>query len=176
MKPQATPLKVELISVKYAEFASEETPCFHADIYIDGEKAGTVGNEGRGAANRYWPPVIKEQLDGYAKTLPNKICEWLDEKTGKPQVLEQDADLLVDSLLDEWLLRRDLKRTFAKRILFTKKGCPGIFETEPFQKARLMSLLADINLMSKIKGCEKILNLLPIDEAVTLYREKGRKR
>ena len=33
-------MKIELKALKYSDFASQETHCFHANIYIDGKKAG----------------------------------------------------------------------------------------------------------------------------------------
>jgi hypothetical protein len=41
-------MKVELKNVKYSAFASQETHCFEATVYIDGKRVGTVSNEGYG--------------------------------------------------------------------------------------------------------------------------------
>lgn len=41
-------MKVELKNIKIAKFASEETLCFEATIYIDGKRSGTVKNNGWG--------------------------------------------------------------------------------------------------------------------------------
>jgi hypothetical protein len=51
----AAVVKVELKNVKVAKFASHETTCFEASIYIDGKKAGMVWNDGQGGSNNYHP-------------------------------------------------------------------------------------------------------------------------
>ena len=40
-------MKITLKNVKYSEFASQETYCFEATIYLDGKKAGQVRNDGQ---------------------------------------------------------------------------------------------------------------------------------
>jgi len=62
-------MKIELKNVKHSEFASRETDCFQASVYIDGKKAGTVGNDGQGGCNHYNPWKLADILSGNAKTL-----------------------------------------------------------------------------------------------------------
>lgn len=45
--------KIELKNLKYAEFASEETACFEATVYVNGKRFCIVSNDGRGGDNRY---------------------------------------------------------------------------------------------------------------------------
>jgi hypothetical protein len=42
-----------LKNVKIAEFASQETWCFEATLYLDDKRIGTVTNDGHGGANYY---------------------------------------------------------------------------------------------------------------------------
>jgi hypothetical protein len=39
-------MNIELKNVKHSEFASHETNCFEATIYVDGKKAGEAHNNG----------------------------------------------------------------------------------------------------------------------------------
>jgi hypothetical protein len=48
MKP-----KIELKNLKYAAFASEETSCFEATVYVDGKRFCIASNEGRGGCDSY---------------------------------------------------------------------------------------------------------------------------
>lgn len=50
---------ITLKNVKYAEFASEETACFDATVYVDGKRFCTVSNRGQGGPNDFHP--IKPQ-------------------------------------------------------------------------------------------------------------------
>ncbi len=48
MKP-----RVEIKNLKYAAFASQETSCFEATIYVDGKRFCTARNEGSGGPDAY---------------------------------------------------------------------------------------------------------------------------
>ena len=45
---------ISLKGVKYSVWASEETHAFEATVYLDGEKAMKVTNDGKGGANYYY--------------------------------------------------------------------------------------------------------------------------
>ena len=47
MKTNNTP-KIELKNLKTAEFASEETHCFEATVYLDGKRFCIASNQGHG--------------------------------------------------------------------------------------------------------------------------------
>lgn len=107
-------MKIELKNVKYAAFASQETPCFSATIYIDGVKAAVVDNSGQGGPNDYHPWQVQERINEYAKTLPK-----ISIGEGYP-LMDQDCDSVIDDLLDQFLRDRDLKRLCSKKTLFRK--------------------------------------------------------
>ena len=46
-------MKITVKNVKVAEFASEETLCFEATVYIDGVRAFTAHNDGHGGCDMY---------------------------------------------------------------------------------------------------------------------------
>jgi len=45
-------MKLELKNIKHANWASEETQCYDAVLYVDGDPFLMVSNEGRGGADR----------------------------------------------------------------------------------------------------------------------------
>ena len=48
-------MKITLRNIKHSKFASQETLCFEASIYVDGVRRGTVENSGRGECNHeHW--------------------------------------------------------------------------------------------------------------------------
>lgn len=100
-------MNIELKNVKYAAFASQETNCFSATIYIDGHKRGTVENNGHGGCNNIIPWQLGQEIEAYAKTLP-------PEFPGIPQ----SAEGLIGGLLDKWLEDRDLKRMCKTGVIF----------------------------------------------------------
>jgi hypothetical protein len=75
-------MKIELKNVKYAAFASQETSCFEATVYIDGKRAGKVRNEGHGGPNiwdNYDTFDIVDRLDAHAETLPPMPSDYFPD-------------------------------------------------------------------------------------------------
>jgi hypothetical protein len=107
--------RVQLRGVKYAAFASQETHCFSATVYIDGVKEGVVENDGHGGSNFYHPHEVQTKLDAVAATLP-------DVEFGDGQSIKQDADILVGDLMNGWLEMRELKRLCSRKTLFRLKS------------------------------------------------------
>ena len=152
-------MKIELKNVKHSEFASHETHCFEAAIYIDGKRAGTVENDGRGGCNFYHPHEVGAAIQAYAKTLP-KVRYHEHE-------FDQDADTIIGDLLVHHLTAKDLKRALNKRILFVSSD-GQLKETIGLDKTKMEAALASPTITEKLKA-KKILNLLPFDEALSLY-------
>jgi len=152
-------MKIELKSIKYSEFASHETSCFEAAVYIDGKRAGTVENNGQGGCNFYHPHELEEALKAHAKTLP-KVMYHEHE-------FDQDADTLIGDLLTEHLHAKDLKRALNKRIMFVTHD-DQLKETINLERQRMESILANAALVGQLKA-KTILNLLPFDQALSLY-------
>lgn len=52
-------------NVRILESMSEETLCFEATVYVDGQRFGTCGNEGRGGPNTYHfeSPALRARFD-----------------------------------------------------------------------------------------------------------------
>ena len=152
-------MKIELKNIKYSDFASHETSCFEAAVYINGKRSGTVENDGRGGCNFYHPRELEEALKAHAKTLPK--VRYNEHE------FDQDADTLIGDLLMEHLHAKDLKRAMNKRILFFTHD-NQLKETINLERQRMESILANAALVGQLKA-KTILNLLPFDQALSLY-------
>lgn len=161
-------MRVELKNVKYAAFASEETSCFEATIYVDGKREGTARNDGHGGMTFIEPRALQERLDAYAATLPEQD---LGHGLGK---VKQTGETLVDDLLTEHLVAQDLKRLLRTRIVTV--GHDGkVYQTSAGRKASLEATLGRIRAMPSAEALEHfkadyILNLCTFDEALRLFR------
>lgn len=161
---------ITLKNVKYAAFASEETHCFNATVYVDGKKAGTAENSGHGGpTDVHWTNnELKEKAEKWIATLP-AITYTFGECGGS--YLQTD-ETVIDDLVTEWLIARDMKRALSKRILFTKNGKDGIFQSKSLPKqvkAEFMKPAKIAELKSKW-GADKVLNLLPEAEALEIWK------
>src|SRR6516162_4225213 len=103
-------MKIELRNVKVAAFASEETTCFQATIYVDGKRCGTARNDGHGGCTWIEPQELRVRINSYAQTLPDKVSPTLrnphDESL--PFSYAQDAESLIDDALHAHLVTGDL--------------------------------------------------------------------
>lgn len=100
-------MKIELKNVKFSEFASEETNCFAADLYVDGKKIGFCKNDGHGGNtwvhNLDMNTVNKfREVEEYCKTLPPIVYGGFSI----PSSLEN----VVDNLFEEWLEEKNKKK------------------------------------------------------------------
>jgi len=164
-------MKIELKNIKHAEFASQETNCYEAVIYINGKRAGLVSNDGQGGADNVTPWQLAQEIDEYAKTLPPVVCEWIDPKTDKPFVMPQTHETIFGDLLNEWMYAKDLKKAMAKRILFQRED-GKVYETKTMPAADLKVHLNQTRLLEILKA-KTVLNLLPFDKALTIYRSNA---
>ena len=151
-------MKIELKNVKYAAFASQETSCFEATVYIDGQRTGTVANDGHGGSNHYHPYALQEKLDGHGATLPPYISKW--DGSG----IKISADILIDELMAHAVAKKALTRLMSKRVLFMRDG--DLFQTPVLSD--IQTQLASPDLLKKLRA-DVVLNLRPIDEAVKFY-------
>ena len=158
-------MKLELKNIKHTSWASEETHCYQASLYVDGKPVAIVSNDGHGGADRdYAHPKFKgeyratmAEVHDYFKSLPNTPSEWFAD--GLPQKLEYwCADQVND-----WLAARELRRMMRTQILFQKEGEEeaGVFGTKYYPPK------TDGNFW---RG-RRILNDMPFDEALAIWKE-----
>jgi hypothetical protein len=155
--------KIQLKNLKHSDFASQETYCFEASVYIDGKKAGTVSNQGCGGSHSYHPNTLYQLLKAEADKLPPH--EWrLNEEV---LTIQPDADTIISELVTEALAIKDLKSGMRRRILFIGEN-GEVFETQAMTAAALAVQLVRADLYEKLKT-KTILNLLPFPEALSIY-------
>jgi len=165
-------MKIEIKNVKHSEFASHETNCFEASVYLDGVRAGIVENDGQGGCNRYHPYELEIKINEYAKTLPPVVTSMKDpHDSSKTFAYDQDADAVIDDLLTAHLYSKDLKRALAKKILYVKDD-GKIYETKSMPAIDLKVNLNQTRLLDILKA-KTILNKLPFDDALSIYRAGG---
>ena len=155
-------MKLELKNIKHSEWASEETHCYKASLYVDGKPLAIVSNDGHGGPDRdYEHPRFNDEFSvycdkmlavhAYFKSLPNIQSEWCAD--GLPQKLEY----WCAEQIDNWLSARELKKKLKAGFLFQFADRVGVFahKTRP----------------SRAAGVAVVLNDLPFDEALSIWKE-----
>jgi len=83
-------MKIELKNFKHAAFASEETLCFSATVYVDGQRMFEASNSGKGEYTRIEP------LKGHSAADLKRVSDWV----AKQPKIQLQGDLEVDDDID----------------------------------------------------------------------------
>jgi len=166
-------MEIKTLEVKnlshYAK-GSEETPCYHAMVYINGKKAIAISNDGRGSMDHQHP------YDGFCHEDIKLANEWCKKKFGQrsftfqsndgEEVCTYDVDLeqYCHDELYKWLDTKALKKDLKKQYLFVEDGHLMGYKRkgtdEEFKQ-----------FFEKNHPNEKCLNFLPFDDALKMFKE-----
>ena len=150
--------KLELKNIKYFASMSEETPCYKADIFINGKKAINVSNHGHGACDDIYAYPSFGLTQNGLKEFEQYLAKLQDDD------FEPIDSWCHDSLyeyLDQKKLNRDMK---------TKFICVDKVKNELYAYAKKgHSDLAFQNHMDKNHPSSTCLNFLPYDQAWKLF-------
>lgn len=112
--------KVELRKFKAYEKLSEETLCFHGDVYVDGVYAGRVKNDGKGGSTYVdWTySESAERARAYIVALPpvRFTSEEMDFE------VSSDEDNFFSRMADAMLQKEHDKKLKAKRAKFAQRA------------------------------------------------------
>ena len=102
-------MEIELKKVKICKFMSEETLCYEAEVWVDGEKAGYAENEGHGGSTNV-------RLDKKYRHLDTKIFD-LPCCTDKKCILCHGTNVWktgIEDLVDRKMFEEERKKTDKK--------------------------------------------------------------
>jgi hypothetical protein len=153
-------MKLELKNIKHSAWASEETHCYQASLYVDGKPVAIVSNDGHGGADRDYPhPKFKGDYRAQMRDVSRyfsglrrtAVTEW------SPEGMEQCLEFWCCDQVNDWLSARELKKKLRKEFLFQFADRVGVFahKTRP----------------SRAAGVAVVLNDLPFDEALSIWKE-----
>ena len=128
---------ITLKNVKFSDWASEETHCFQATIYMYGKRTMKVSNDGQGGPNQYYhtngqsSEEFKRQFEraiiigeNYIKDSREKGWqEWISKLAGTSELL----DWHVSDLLNEYLALKEMRTKMKTKIIFYDKKKQGVF-------------------------------------------------
>lgn len=174
MKTTSLAPKIELRGIKTSAFASEETHCYTATLWVDGEKWGTVGNDGHGGPDRFdgcggrgWADM--KALDERIKaTMPQHDVGYMygpDAPAGE-HMLDESLEMICGEIVNAHLMSAALRRALARNYLFTKPGQEGVFQIALRGHAH-EAVHARVSVQQP--GI-RALHLLPFEEALAIYR------
>ena len=160
-------MKLELKNIKHTAWASQETYCYQASLYVDGKPVAVVSNEGHGGPDMdYAHPKFKgdfrdkmNQVHAYFKTLPKIPSQWNVEG------YSQDLDGWCGDQIEEWLDARELKGKLRTHILYQKEGEVGIYAGKGQRSPHRMTDGTWTN-----QG-QRFLNDMPFADALVIWKD-----
>ncbi len=108
---------ITLKNLKVAEFASEETVCFQATVYVDGKRFCIASNEGHGGPDRYDPLTRDGNIDEAIHEIGLRVNPLAKRKHGETRGPDGERRQKIntpDGLVDrddvdvsDWILKSD---------------------------------------------------------------------
>lgn len=156
-------MKIELKKINFDARATEETNCFSASLYVNGEEIGIVSNKGRGGCD--WFSGDQEKYDA-----ADKWCKAnIPPRKFYGQEQPSDLESYYNELLEDHLVRKEVKKLMKSRILFVNEA--GELREAGYKGVRKIEQMHIDYFKSRNPG-QKILNELPEDEAFQIFKEK----
>ena len=155
---------IALQNIKRVAHFSEETHCYTAVLYVDGERWGTVSNRGHGGPDDFHG----EGGRGYGdiETLNTLIAETFKPYEAYGITLEQNLEMVCGDLVNQWLRDKDFARAMKAKVLFTKPDVAGVWELA-VKKPHTHATMLDA--MKAKHPTYTYLADLPVDEAKAIY-------
>lgn len=157
-------MKIELKAIKHSEFASEETNCYTANLYVDGKQIGTVKNAGHGGCDQFIGDQAKyREADEWCKA---NLPKWT---MGDGTEHGTDLELYCGELLNSWLIEKDYRTKIRTKVLFKYPDAAskaGIYQIGCKGKVTPAHIAA----VKRKEPDAIILNEMPLAEAVAIFR------
>jgi len=158
-------MKLTLKNIKHSEFASEETHCYQAGVYVDGKPMIDVSNDGHGGCDNQHPikPFTYKDIEKVNKWCCDNLPKWkYDNKEN-----DTDLEMWCGEEVNKFLTSKVLKRSMKRKILTLENN--KIYETSyKGTKAITRDLL--IKFINKYPD-KQILNVMVFTKALNLYRK-----
>lgn len=171
-------MKLEAKNIKFCEFASQDSNCFEATLYVDGKRTAILSDDGHGGGMMIHPAKgftwddIKKIQQHLAENNPASLYnrethEFEKVPYGTPDSMQYCLDFWMGDQLKKHLVKKDVQR-LRKRVAFVKDG--GVYTVG---KARISQQEKEqlIQHVRKEHPEAIILSCLTEAEAIELYQQ-----
>ena len=160
-------MKLELKNIKHSEFASHETFCYEANLYVDGKPFAYVRNDGQGGSDHFEHDPRFKDLDAWKKcyALLKIHCADKFRWTMGDGWIEGSIETACHELVSDHLIRKDLNKALKE---------PCYLDGNQIVSYNVSSKRPNIfeQLRRQLKKPELVfLNELPKDEAFKMFKE-----
>ena len=162
-------MKLELKNIKHSEFASHETFCYEATLYVEGKPFAHVSNDGQGSADYLYRD--DRFLDGEAwnkcHALVKIHCADKFRWTMGDGWIEGSIETACHELMTDYLIRKDLNKGLKE---------PCYLDGNQIVSYNVSSKRPNIfdQIRRQLEKPDLVfLNELPKDEAFKMFKEVG---
>ena len=169
-------MKIELKNIKHSEFASHETFCYEATLYVEGKPFAQVSNDGQGGSDRLYQDDRFKDLDAWKKcyALLKIHCadkfRWNMDDCFKTQSnvygwREGTIETACHELMTDYLIRKDLNKALKE---------PCYLDGNQIVSYNVSSKRPNIfdQIRRQLEKPDLVfLNELPKDEAFKMFKE-----
>ncbi|KZX78279.1 hypothetical protein A3715_10450 [Oleiphilus sp. HI0009] len=155
-------MDIALKNIKHSEFASHETYCYEATLYVDGKRLALVSNDGRGGCD-YIYPAKGVDIEVYKTTLKD-VETYLDSASEEDCSDVMKSELLTlycHQCVSDFLLKRDFKRQI-KKLMTIEDGTIYTYQGTVNER--------NIAALNNKDGCV-CLNGMDAEKAFDMYKE-----
>ena len=149
--------KLELKNIKHFPSGSRETPCYNADVFINGKKAIHVYNDGNGGCD------AQLMIKPFTYTELRDVYNYLNDQS---EIDHEPLEEWCHDRLYEYLDFKKLKRDFKTKFICINKNTNELFA---YEKNTGISDSAFQDHMDKNHPSSTCLNFLPFDQAWKLF-------
>lgn len=156
---------IELRNIKHTAWASEETHCYQATLYVDGVKWGTVSNQGHGGPDYFHGENGRSDAD-LAELNTRIAATYPPYAYGDGETLLQDLEMVCADLVNQWLRNKDFTKAMKSSVLFVQPDMKGVWQV-PVRKPQTQWMVLD-SMKAKFPNYTYLADL-PVDEAKAIY-------
>lgn len=112
-------MNLHLKNIKFSQFASQETYCYQASLFLDNKKIAQVSNSGQGGSDcqDFVNREVERIVNNYYRSLPKKIITMSKSGHGvfgEPFEVSESLEGFCNDSVFEWLLLREAKKLLKK--------------------------------------------------------------
>lgn len=166
-------IKIELRKVKHLKSLSEETPAYTAQLWVDGAHFADVSNHGQGGCDEQHAPrgsklsgaAFHDELRKISALVAAQYPKIDCSTFGGKGMLDRDLDTVCHELIEQQALAKSVTRDLQKKVMFVK---PEDGKVYGIKVANEVERTQTCLFLTQHKGVKKILNMMPLDEAISL--------
>ena len=156
---------IALKAIKHSAFASEETHCYQASVYVDGKRFATVRNSGFGGGDEVHP--LSANYDD-VRELEKRIEETYDREPSRyfADGFQPTLESICCDLVNDHLREKDLRRRLRSKCLTIEMvdGNRAVFAY------RCKPTPPNLQALLERTCVHHVLNLMPIKDALAMVK------